>query len=63
MIRDNVAPNDAKRFLLQINRLWDKLRLIFIIEPFDATFFVPALGAMIMADFDEQVVFNLLFLR
>ena len=28
VIRDNVSPNDAERFLLQINRLRDRLHLI-----------------------------------
>ena len=32
VIRDNVSPNDAERFLRQISRLRDRLRLIGIIQ-------------------------------
>ena len=60
VIRDNVSPNDAERFLLQINRLRDRLRLIGIIG-LAAISFVLALGA-IAAYFDERVVSSILFL-
>ena len=62
VIRDNVSPNDAKRFLLQINRLGDRLRLIGIIQSSAAISFVLALGAMIAAYFDERMVSSVLFL-
>ena len=62
MIRDNVSPNDAERFLLQINRLRDRLRLIGIIQSCAAISFVLALGAMIAAYFDEHMVSSVLFL-
>ena len=62
VIRDNVSPNDAERFLLQINRLRDRLRLIGIIQSCAAISFVLALGAMIAAYFDERVVSSFLFL-
>ena len=52
VIRDNVSPNDAERFLLQINRLRDRLHLIGIIQSCAAISFVLALGAMIAAYFD-----------
>ena len=62
VIRDNVSPKDAERFLLQINRLPDRLRLIGIIQSCAAIPFVLALGAMIAAYFDERVVSSILFL-
>ena len=62
VIRDNVSPKDAERFLLQINRLRDRLRLIGIIQSCAAISFVLALGAMIAAYFDERVVSSILFL-
>ena len=62
VIRDNVSPNDAERFLLQINRLRDRLRLIGIIQSCAAISFVLALGAMIAAYFDEHMVSSVLFL-
>ena len=58
VIRDNVSPKDAERFLLRINRL----RLIGIIQSCAAISFVLALGAMIAAYFDERVVSSILFL-
>ena len=62
MIRDNLSPNDAERFLLQINRLWERLRLIGIIQSCAAISFALTLGAMIAAYFDERVVSRILFL-
>ena len=44
VIRDNVSPNDAERFHLQINWLHDRLRLIGIIQSCAAISFVLALG-------------------
>ena len=61
-IRDNVSPNDAERFLLQVNRLRDRLGLIGIIQSCAAISFVLALGAIIAAYFDERVVSSILFL-
>ena len=54
VIRDNVSPKDAERFLLQISRLRNRLHLIGIIQSCAAISFVLALGAMIAAYFDEQ---------
>ena len=62
VLRDNVSPNDAERFLRQISRLRDRLRLIGIIQSCAAIAFVLALGAMIAAYFDEPVVASALFL-
>ena len=62
VIRDNVSPNDAERFLLQINRLRDRLRLIGIIQSCAAISFVLALGAMIAAYFGHIVAASWLFL-
>ena len=62
VLRDNVSPNDAERFLLQIKRLRDRLRLIGIIQSCAAISFVMALGAMIAAYFDERTVSSILFL-
>ena len=62
MIRDNVSPNDAERFLMQIARLRDRLDLIGIIQSCAAISFVLALGAMIVAYFDERLVSRNLFL-
>ena len=62
LIRDTVSPKDAERFLLQINRLRDRLHLIGIIQSCAATSFVLALGAMIAAYFDESTLSSILFL-
>lgn len=62
VIRDNVSPEDAERFLLQIGPLRNRLRLIGIIQSCAAISFVLALGAMIAAYFDERLVSSLLFL-
>ena len=62
VIRDSVSPNDAERFLLQISRLRNRLRLIGIIQSCAAIAFVLALGAMIAAYFDEQLLSSMLFL-
>ena len=62
VLRDIVSPNDAERFLLQIGRLRDRLRLIGITQSCAAISFVMALGAMIAAYFDESTVSSILFL-
>ena len=62
VIRDRASPNDAERFLLQISRLRDRLRLIGIIQSCAAIAFVLALGAMIAAYFDERLLSSMLFL-
>ena len=62
VIRDNVSPKDAERFLLQINRLRNRLHLIGVIQSCAAISFVLALGAMIAAYFDERVESSMLFL-
>lgn len=59
---DNVLPNDANRFLRQISRLRNRLRLIGIIQSCAAIAFILALGAMIAAYFDEPVMASALFL-
>ncbi len=45
--RDNVSPNDAENFLLQINRLRDRLSLIGITQTCAAMAFMLAPRAMI----------------
>ena len=62
IIRDNVSLKDAERFLVQINPLRNRLRLIDIIQSCAAISFVLALGAMIAAYFDERLVSSFLFL-
>ena len=62
VIRDSVSPNDAERFILQISRLRNRLRLIGIIQSCAAVAFVLALGAMIAAYFDERMLSSILFL-
>ena len=62
VIRDNVSPTDAERFLLQISRLRDRLRLIGIIQSCAAFAFVLALAAMIAAYFDHDLLASWLFL-
>jgi hypothetical protein len=62
VVRDNVSPNDAERFLLQINRLRNRLRLISITQSCAAISFMLALGAMIATYFDEGLISSLLFL-
>ena len=62
VIRDNVSPTDAERFILQINRLRDRLRLTGIIQSCAAIAFVFALAAMIAAYFGHMEVASWLFL-
>ena len=62
VIGGNVSTTDAERFLLQINRLRDRLRLIGIIQSCAAISFVMALGAMITAYFDERTISSIMFL-
>ena len=62
VIRENVSPNDTDRFLLQISRLRDRLRLIGIIQSCAAIAFVLALGAMITAYFNKTLLSSMLFL-
>ena len=62
VIRDNVSSTDVERFLLQINRLRDRLRLIGIIQSCAAIAFVLVLAAMIAAYFGHMVVARWLFL-
>ena len=63
VIRDSVSPKDAERFLLQISRLRNRLRLIGITQSCAAIAFVLALGAMIAAYFDERLLSSMLFLN
>ena len=62
VIRENVSPNDAERFLRQISRLRDRLRLIGIIQSCAAMAFVLALTAMIATYFDEPIIASTMFL-
>lgn len=62
VIRDNFSLQDAWRFMLQISRLRDRLRLISIIQSRAAIAFVLALKAMIAAYFDERTISSILFL-
>ena len=62
VIRDSVSPTDAERFLLQISRLRDRLRLIGLIQTCAAVAFILALAAMIAAYFDENAVASIMFL-
>ena len=60
--RANASPNGSERLLLQIKGLWDRLRLIGVIQSCAAVTFVLALGATIAAYFDERAVSSILFL-
>ena len=62
VIRDSVSPKDAERFLLQISRLRDRLRLIGLIQTCAAISFILALAAMIAAYFDENTIASIMFL-
>ena len=62
VIRDNISPQDAERFLLQINRLRARLSLIGIVQSCRAMAFVMALTTMITACFDKNAVASMLFL-
>ncbi len=62
VIRGSISPQDAERFLLQISRLRNRLRLIGIIQSFAAISFVLALGAMIATYFYERGLSSFLFL-
>ena len=62
VIRDNFSLQDARRFMLQINRLRDRPRLIGIIQSCEAMAFVLVLTAMIAAYFHERTISSTLFL-
>ena len=62
VIRDSVTPADAKRFLLQIGRLRDRLRLIGMIQTCAAVSFILALSAMIAVYFNENLISKIMFL-
>lgn len=62
VLGENISPQDAERFLLQIRRLRDRLRLIGIIQSCAAMAFVLALMAMMAAYFDEQALSSMLFI-
>lgn len=62
VIRDNVSPNDAERFLLPIKCLRYRLRLIGIVQSCAAISFVLAPCAMIATYLDERVMSSILFL-
>ena len=62
VIRDNMSPQDAERFPLQINRLRNRLRLIGIFQPCAAMAFVLALMPMIAAYFEEYPFASMLFI-
>ena len=62
VMRDNISTTEAERFLLQIKRIRDRLRLIGIIQSCSAIAFVFALAAMIAAYFDHLGVASWLFL-
>ena len=56
VIRDNISPKDAERFLLQIGRFRNRVWLIGIIQSCAAISFVLAMGAVIGAYFNEPVI-------
>ena len=62
VFHDNVSPKDAERFLLQIGRLCNRLKLTGIIQSCSAISNVLALGAMIAAYFDEPMIASNLLL-
>ena len=62
VIRDNVSPKDAKRLLLQISPIRNRLRLIGIIQSCAAISFILALSAMIAAYFDARLISSIMFL-
>ena len=62
VLGEHISLRDAERFLLQIRRLRDRLRLIGIIQYCAAMAFVLALMAMIAAYFDERAISSMMFL-
>ena len=56
------GDDDAERFLRQISRVRDRLRLIGIIQSCAAMAFVLALTAMIATYFDEPTIASIMFL-
>ena len=62
VIRDNVSPNDAERFLLQIRRLRSKLRLSGITQSCAAVAFIFVPAAMIATYFGHVELASSLFL-
>ena len=61
VMRDNISPTDVERFLLQIKRLRDRLRLMGSIRSCAAIAFVFALAAMIAAYFGHLGLVSWLF--
>ena len=61
VIRDNTSQGDAKRFLLQINSLRKRLRLIGIVQTISALAFCFALSAMIATYLDATAIGSWLF--
>ena len=62
LVRDKISPQNAERFLLQINRLRDLLRLIGIVQFCAAMAFVLAQTAMIAVYDDGNAFATALFL-
>ena len=62
VIRDNVSSDDAGRFLLQLSRLRNRLRLIGIIQSCEAMAFVLALTAIISTYFGEATIASVMFI-
>ena len=58
----SVSPKDAKRFLLQISRLRDHLRLIGMKQNYAATAFSLAQGAIVAEYFKAILLSRMLFL-
>ena len=61
VIRDNTSQGDAERFLLQINSLRKRLRLIGIVQTISALAFCFALSAMIATYLDATAIGSWLF--
>ena len=61
VIRDNTSLGDAERFLLQINSLRKRLRLIGIVQTISALAFCFALSAMIATYLDATAIGSWLF--
>ena len=62
VLGENISLQDVERFLLQIRRLRDRLRLIGIIQSCAAMAFVLALMAMIAVYVDEHALSSMLFI-
>ena len=62
VVRDNIPPADAERFLLQITSLRSRLRLIGMVQTMSAIAFIMVLLAMVATYMDRLTIASLMFI-